>query len=746
MKKKIYSLIMGICLFFAGVFTFSGCSLVSKESSKVNAEIVMKIGNTSVTKNELINAFYTYYQNNSSYFAYYDEATIEESFYTWFTVKTMVEELSYKELYDATKNPNGKIYYTNEDAKQVWKNVEDYFYSQISAYEKALYAADGVKEDDYPTWLHDHEHDEEESTKYTFYESPLKDIKQTDRKSDVTKKLSSKDVYDKVADLKARLFKYVESEDEDGNETLANIMDEGLEFRNQAYANYIQALVSNAKANNVSTKIDDVLKAEVLRIYEAYYESQIGVIFQNYYVQDQLLNYDNAGDKYTLSDKAVVAKFLDAYYKDKQVYRLQDGYVEKMEAKDGASLLLYHYQGRNYYFSVQHILVSFTDYVLEQVQNLDGYGVKNAGSFIYEKYVQDRNEIAGLVGEKAQGKAILTEVKKDAEKGTLISAGSYYYYDESKREVYSETDKIYNGYVLLATTTFDADTNKFEVDTNSARTYTNAEGKEITYESDEAKLMATVDDVLESYEKTYELWKSKVDELLSDVQKTIDDVIGETIEEGRYEDLRYVLEVAHSMKTLGSTDNEIYSKISSLLFIELEWLYSGDSLGNEMSNKIGYIVSSQDDNNMNWVVDFAVGARVMLDEYKQKSETEKILFTETVVTDYGFHIMKIENVYDENNASIVDLSSLVEDYDLEDADYVAEVIRHLKKTYVCASSNESLYNHYYDELYNTLVGTSASSGTYFLNLEYQWLANYYAEDKVETIKKIDYHELIESIS
>ena len=130
-------------------------------------------------------------------------------------------------------------------------------------------------------------------------------------------------------------------------EDLEDITGEDLLVRNQAYANYIQALVANAKANGVSTKIDDVLKAEVLRIYEAYYESQIGVIFQNYYVQDQLLNYNDAGDKYTLSNKAVVAKFLDAYYKDKQVYRLQDGYVEKMESSDGASLLLYHYEGRN---------------------------------------------------------------------------------------------------------------------------------------------------------------------------------------------------------------------------------------------------------------------------------------------------------------------------------------------------------------------------------------------------------------
>lgn len=743
MKKKIYSLIMGICLFFAGVFTFSGCSLVSENTDNKGNAIVMKIGDTSITKNQVINAFYTYYQNNSSYFAYYDEATIQESFYTWFTVKTMVEELSFKELYDATKNPNGKIYYTNKDAEAVWKNVEDYFYSQISAYEKALYAADGVEEDDFPSWLHDHDHNEETTTEFTFYKSPLKDIEIRDRKADVTKKLSSDDVYKKIDALKVRLFKYVESEDENGNETLADIVDDGFKVRNQAYANYMQSLVSNAKANGVSTKIDDVLKAEVLRIYNAYYDSQIGVIFQNYFVQDQLLNFNDAGDKLTLSKKSVVAKFLDAYYKDKQVNRLQDGYVGKMESKDGASLVLYHYEGRDYYFSVQHILVQFTDYVMEQVQNLEGYGVTNAGESIYKKYLSDRKDIADN-----NAKAILTEVKKDAEKGTLVSAGSYYYFDEAKKEVYVDTvdEKIYNGYVLLATTTFNSATNKYEVDPASAKTYTNSEGKEITWESDEAKLMASVQDVLNSYEKTLALWKSKVDELFADDQTTIDDVIGENVEDGRYEDLEYVLEVVQNMKDLGATQTEIDSKLSSLAFIELEWLYSGDSLGNAMSNKIGYIVSSQEDNNMNWVVDFAVGARAMLAKYNEKTAEQRISYTETVMTDYGYHIMNIENVYDKAHSSIIDLENISKEYDLENNEYVEEVYKLLKKTYVCSSSNETLYDHYYDELYNTLVGTSSSSGTYFLNLEYQWLAEYYSENKIEVISLVEYHELIEAIS
>ena len=230
-------------------------------------------------------------------------------------------------------------------------------------------------------------------------------------------------------------------------------------------------------------------------------------------------------------------------------------------------------------------------------------------------------------------------------------------------------------------------------------------------------------------------------------------MIGSNVEEGRYEELRYVLEVAQNMKKNGASDEEVYNKISSLLFVELEWIYSGDSLGNEISNKIGYIVSSQEDNNMNWVVDFAVRAREILaymksDQFETDiADENKPIYTDIALTDYGYHIMKIENVYDKQNSSIVNLSNIGADYSLDaNSDYVNKVARKLESTYVCNGSNQTLYEYYYDQIYNTLVGTSSTSGTYFLSLEYDWLSQFYEDDKVEVIKKVDYHELLESIS
>lgn len=733
MKKKIFSLVLSICLIFGGLFTFSGCSLVSQDEDKLNSSVMMKIGDTSVTRNDLINAFYTYYQNNSNYFSYYDEETIEGSFYTWYTVKTLVNELSMKALYNATTNKAGYIYYTSEDAKTVWEYVEDYFYSQISSYEKALYTADGVSDDDLPSWLQS-DSSSDTSSKFEFYTPATKDIKFTDRKADAVNKLTDAEVYNKVEKLKLSLFKYVESTDDDGNETKADMMDEPLKVRNQAYANYIQALVSNAKASGVSTEIDDVVKAEVLRIYKAYYESQVSVIFQNYYVQEQLLNYNNAGDKYTLSDSTVVGAFLDSYYKDMQTNQIQDAYVTTMESSDGASLVLYHYQGRNYYFSVQHILIKFTDYLQEKVESLDGYGVTNANELIAKNYTEARDKLATDFVD-----AILAKINTDNEKKTIAAVGDYYYYDEAQKSVYDASKNLFYGYAKLSTHNYNTSTNEIEYTFN---TYTKEDGTVITHESDGVVRMANVDDVVEAFEKNFNNWFDLAEDVYNGT-KTVDEIV--EADDKKYEDLQYVLEVAKNMKDNGSTLEELKSKVASLLFIELEWIYSGDSLDNEVSNKIGYIVSNKPDNNMSWVVDFAVGAREMIANYNTLSEDQKVTYTKNVITDYGYHIMKIENVY--NKASMVDLDSITDDYSLDnDSDYVKNVIKLLKKTYICASSNETLYDYFYDQTYNTLVGSSSSAGTYFLALEYKWINEFYKDSKIEIIKKLTYDELIASLS
>ena len=219
-----------------------------------------------------------------------------------------------------------------------------------------------------------------------------------------------------------------------------------------------------------------------------------------------------------------------------------------------------------------------------------------------------------------------------------------------------------------------------------------------------------------------------------------------------HEEMEYVFETAlniyNSAKADGLSDevinNKIKNKLGSLLFVELQWIYSTDSLGNTLSNKMGYVVSNYDDENGSWVSDFAVGARNIMASIVN-GDTSALNETNIVTSNYGYHIIKIENVF-ESGASLVDMSGFdKEDISLDNAEFVSEMISRLKGTYVCTSSNQTLYDYYYESIYNEFIGTSESNGTYFSKLQYEWLKEYIDADLIKYYELMDYEELMDSI-
>ena len=211
---------MGICLCLVSLVSLTSCSLVKLNNEKANSEVVVKIGDTTLTRKDIKSAFSTYYQNNSSYFSYYSDEVIEESFYQWAIVRQLLNDKSYDALYDESLNPNGVIYYTTEDAEEVWKQVKDYVYSQITSYEKSIYALDtSIAEDDYPSWVKGAEQEEAKSI-FGSYEKHEFEI-DPDRKNNVAKKLTDDEVKAKLQEVIDYAFEYVvedENADEDAEE------------------------------------------------------------------------------------------------------------------------------------------------------------------------------------------------------------------------------------------------------------------------------------------------------------------------------------------------------------------------------------------------------------------------------------------------------------------------------------------------------------------------------------------------
>ncbi len=709
---------MSLCLLVVGLFSFTGCSVVKENSSVVNGKIAVRVGDNDLTRSDIINAFYTYYQSNGNYFSSYDEQTIVDSFYSWTIIREIVKQKSKEALYDSETNKNGYIFYTEEEEKDVWDSTFEYIYSQVSSNEEAIYDLIGTSDEDKPIWLRDTE-DEEEKSLFEEYKSS-KPVITKKTASDSVKKSTDDEKKAKYEALKKYLFEYKVNPNDEDDDTRESINASDSVNRNKAYAKYIEGLANNAKSSGTETDEKTLLENEIIRIYNAYYDSKIQTLFQNYYLEEYLTDTVN-GDKVSLSDKKIVEAYLKKYYTDVQVYQVEDSYISTMTNSEGASVIFYNYKGRNYFFSVQHILVKYDDYMTEKVKNLDGYSSSSSTDYdyeIYKNFLKQRNELT-------DNYTMLTEINKDVQEqfgDCLTVLGDYYYYD-SKLE--GDSTKNY-GYI------------KVTVSGEEEKTYTRTDNGETVDEAD-VKFMATAKEIVDAYNENVEKWEEILKEYLSG-----DDTKKEELRT-TYENTAYLFDVIDNMESY-ATESEIKNKLSSLLFVEIQWIYSSDSLDNKTSNKIGYIISNYPDENGSWVADFAYGARKLMAQIASNSKTNAdVDYTNIVTSNYGYHIIKVENVYSVGS-SLVDMSKLTKKIDLEDEEFVAEMAKILRETYVSTSSNQTVYDYFYDDIYNTLVGSSDSSGTYFLKLQYEWLNDYESSGNTKIVNKMTYDELMDSIN
>ena len=799
MKKKIISLVFGIFMSIFSLVSFAGCSLVSSNTDVENNKTVLKVGEKELSKKDIINSFYTYYQNNSSYFSYYDEETIEESFYTWAIIKEVINQKSAEAMYDADTNPTGFIVYTQENEDDIWEKVYTYIYDQVSAYEKNIYKSAGYEEANYPVWLKADEEDKT-PTKFEAYKEIEREGVCLD-KTKAVKKSTEEQIRARIVatatSLKSYLFEHVVETDEDGNETRKSIKETILaeqkyndeikkdkfieKARSQAYVDYISGLVNSAKSAENFVSEEELISQEIIRIYNAYYESEITTLLQKYYLDNYLMN----GEGTPLTDKAVAEAFLSNYYSDYQTYQFEDSYITVMTSNENASLVLYHFDGQDYFFTVQHILVKNDDYISAEIQKIPGYD--STGKYDYDS--TDENSVANQFMKQRENLTknyfMASVVNKDNIKDSIVvdNFAHYYHYDKER----ANADDNW-GYISVVVEEVDEDgktVKHYYEDANGDDVADLIDADEdgqiddkIEIEEKNVLYLATDEEIENCYDFNLEKWVK-----LAEQYEAADETAKKTLRENN-EDLAYVFDTVDNILSTSKTPAEkkiaIRQKIASYLFIELEWLFSSDSLGNEYSNKRGYVMSNYPDERGSWVSEFAYGARDLIKQLKGKkndgtytyetvqeglnallggniADFDAIKLTNKIISTYGYHIIKVEDVF-EGGSSLVDLDTIKTSLsatviDLDNEAHLNAVVKAINETYVCSGSNQTLYNYYFDQLYTKLVGSSwlgdtsdkATSGTYFLKLEYEWLYELYQADKVEHIDKVGYKELLESI-
>ncbi len=796
MKKKIISLVFGIFMSIFSVVSLAGCSLISSNTEVENAKTVLKVGDSALSKKDVVNSFYTYYQNNNSYFSYYDEETIEESFYTWAIIKEVINQKSTEAIYDADTNPTGFIVYTQENEDDIWKEVYNYIYDQISSYEKNIYKGAGYEEANYPVWLRTDE-EETPATKFEAYEEIEREGVCLD-KTQAVKPSTETQIRDRIVatatNLKKYVLEHVVETDEDGNETRKLIKETIAEeqryleeikkdkfiknARAQAYVDYISGLVNSAKSAENFVSEEELIAQEIIRVYEAYYESEITTLLQTYYLDNYLMS----GEDTPLTDKVIAEAFLADYYSDYQTYQFEDSYITVMTSTEETSLVLYHFDGQDYFFTVQHVLVKNDDYLSGEIKKIPGYD--SSGKYDYD--ASDSSSVATQFINKRQELTdnyfMASAVNKDNIKDAIEieDFAHYYYYDKERANM----DDIRNnwGYISVVVETvgegdeavkhyyedYDGDGNADLIDADEDGEVDD----KIEIEEKNVLYLATDEEIEACYDSNFKKWVK-----LAEQYQAADPTEKQTLRDNN-KDLAYVFDTVDNIVATSKTATEktiaIRQKISSYLFIELEWLFSSDTLGNEYSNKRGYVMSNYPDEHGSWVSEFAYGARDLIKQLKAGSYAtvqdalnailvedidafDTSVLTNKIISTYGYHIIKVEDVF-EGGSSLVDIEAIktalgATKIDLNQEAHLNAVIEAIKETYVCSGSNQTLYNYYFDEIYTGFAGSSwlgdtsenASSGTYFLKLEYEWLHALYQADEIEYVDKIGYKELLESI-
>ncbi len=363
-KSKIISLVLCLCMCLS---FFTGCSIFVKNEKLPAGATTIKIGDSVITKQELINAYYSFYQQNSYYFAYSSEEDIMKVFYDSVVAREII-------LVEATKLiEDGTLKFSQKALDDIWYDTIDFLYSQIDSKEKALLLLQNSDEEKLPERLQGEDEDAEKAIKYEPYK--FEKITQKDYSEVVT---GDKIVWnDAIAKFEADLYFYNDSKDED-NRTHIAIDESEHAKRLEAYNMFLSELILSAKANKKDSSKNAVLLAELKRVYESYYESELYTMYQEY------IN-SGAGDK--IDDAAIVKKYKELLNASTESNTNKDNYIKIISANDNDTLILYHYGDTYKYFTVQHVLIKYDDKTLDFLKGVPGYDTSK--DLMFRKYYEE---------------------------------------------------------------------------------------------------------------------------------------------------------------------------------------------------------------------------------------------------------------------------------------------------------------------------------------------------------------------
>ena len=765
--------------------TLAGCAIVVKDNSQAMQANSIKIGNTTVTKEEVSGLWRSFY-NNAQYYFYsgYDHDEILKIFY-----KTVV--LRYATIQEAEKLiADGKMKYTQKDEANVWQNVFASYASSVDTREKALLRQNGIEDEDLPERLQSESSESSSDVKSYKYEDykfeGMADYEckyaETDRGVALADGYKvGKDVADQTITEMINVFEttylkiYAQDLDEDqeleeaydsleeykqllsdglanGNEYFKAIAAGELETRTYAYQMLVGSLILSAKADGKNTDRKTVAFNQMKESYVSAYETYLQNMYSSYILsladkEDAASQYALANSVYALNDRAIVARYLQLLGKDIQSYKLEENYIAVLEAKATDSLLMYTYAGENYYFTVQHLLVNFDADTLAALKEIPGSN-DSASAEQYEKYKEIRNEYYKTLGLTSW--AEYNNVVYVDQNGYAV----YLFTDESlvDHEVFyggADDDYVAVEYAEDDTTAEDDKlTAYYYLDSSSQKVYlTNAQFNSCK------RATTTIQHVLDVFKTNYDKIINALN-TSSSVDAAVEAI--ELLKET--EDINYTISEdfvkAYFEATTAAEKAAVAEKIYANLFLQHAFVYSSnnDALGSKLSDLVGMVISTRPDNNnasgSTFVADFTNGARELLANYLNGTlSVTELGSANYIISDYGIHIVIINDVYKTTGDITGGTISFEDVFGTADeatiAAKVAEAVELMKHTFVCKASGQTIYAYVYEKIRDELLsGSSSPVYTKVRNALYQE----YLENNVQFISKMGYDELMDTLN
>ena len=296
------------CMMIMSVFTFTGCNLLHDNNKRVNAEVVAKVGDEVITRNDLTTWFNYYYYSSGLYYQYTEEEVYELTLNNLVKFKLIINEAKHTD----------DIVLSISDQNHIWEQVFEYIDQTLDGYESEIKDRFGIEETE-------KEEEKAEDAAPTIFEK-----------------------YERAE------VKYSIDYDQDDT-VLKNTYEvptiDGDYYRYLAYQKYLKEITESA--NRYSKKkisSEQAWNEEINRYYE-YYEDRLYVQKYNDYCLKNIV----------VTDDAIVSAYVNDLNAQIQKFGVYGNFIDTLTSSSNSDLVLYYEQGNT--FAVQQIVLGFNDMI-----------------------------------------------------------------------------------------------------------------------------------------------------------------------------------------------------------------------------------------------------------------------------------------------------------------------------------------------------------------------------------------------